>query len=165
MGSIRGYAHSGIIHATNSVLQARCAMRFAGRCLFLAHPRQILTQSFEDRSTRLVAGTAQLFYAKVLVALPFSSGFPSFSRLACLLASLQHSPLLVAARCRHSLRHRFSAGLTLRSLTDCFISTRPISYRSPSRAASQYQHSITDKNKQDQTPPNSIVTPGTHRIS
>lgn len=66
-------------------------MRFAGRCLFLAHPRRILTQSFEDRSTRLVAGAAELFYAKALVALPFSSGFPPFSCLACLLASLQHS--------------------------------------------------------------------------
>jgi hypothetical protein len=86
-------------------------MRFAGRCLFLAHPRQILTQSFEDKSTRPVAGAAELFYAKALVALPFSSGFPPFICLAaCWLHCNIHS-LLVAARCRHSLRHRFPAGL------------------------------------------------------
>lgn len=91
--------------------EAQSAMRFVGRCLFLAHPRQILTQSFKDKSTRLVAGAAELFYANALVALPFSSGLSPFSCLTCLLASLQHSPLLVTARCRHSLRHRFPAGL------------------------------------------------------
>jgi hypothetical protein len=90
---IRGYAHSGFVHATDSVLQAQCAMRFAGRCMFLAHPRQILTQSFEDKSTRPVAGAAELFYAKALVALPFSSGFPPFICLAaCWLRCNIHTP-------------------------------------------------------------------------
>ena len=91
--------------------QAQCAMRFASCCLCLAHPRQILTQSFKDKSTRPVAGAAELFYAKALVALPFSSGFPpSFALLLVWLHCNIHT-LLVAARCRHSLRHRFPAGL------------------------------------------------------
>lgn len=77
-----------LVHATNTVLQAQCAMRFAGRCLFLAHPRQMLTQSFKDRSTRLVAGAAELFYAKALVALPFpQASLPSFALLVGFVAT------------------------------------------------------------------------------
>lgn len=86
-------------------------MRFAGRCWFLAHPRQILTQSFKDKSTRPVAGAAEFCLREGLVALPFYSGFPPFICLAaCWLHCNTHS-LLTTARCRHSLRHRFPAGL------------------------------------------------------
>lgn len=56
---------------------------------------------------------------------PFlQAALPSLALLACLLHRNIHT-LLVAARCRHSLRHRFPAGLPLRSLTDCFISSHP----------------------------------------
>lgn len=89
-----GYTHRGLVDATSSVLQAQCALWFAGHCLFLAHPRHILTQSFEDRSTRLVAGAAQLFYANALVALALFFRLPSLL-LPCLLvgfiATIAHS--------------------------------------------------------------------------
>jgi hypothetical protein len=63
-----------------SLPKARCGS------LFLAHPRQILTQSLQVDAAR--GRAAQLFYAS---ALPFSSGCPPFSCLACLFAPSQHS--------------------------------------------------------------------------
>ena len=98
-----------------SLPKARCGS------LFLAHPRQILTQSLQVDAA--CGRAAQLFYARVHC--PFlQAALPSLALLACLLHRNIHT-LLVAARCRHSLRHRFPAGLPLRSLTDCFISSHP----------------------------------------
>lgn len=79
----RGYAHPGLVHATNVLPTAQCALRFAGRRLFLAHPRRIPTQSSKDMSTRLVAGAAELFHAN---ALPFSFNPHSLLSPCCLLA-------------------------------------------------------------------------------
>jgi hypothetical protein len=88
------------------------------------------------KSTRLVAGLLS-FSTRVPWSLALFFRLPSLlALLACSLHRNIHT-LLVAARCRHSLRHRLPAGLPLRSLTDCFISSHPFITVEPSRAASQ----------------------------
>lgn len=105
-------------------------------------------------------GLSGLLSFSTRVHCPFlQAALPSLALLACLLHRNIHT-LLVAARCRHSLRHRLPAGLPLRSLTDCFISSHPFITVDPSRAASQYQHSTTDQTKKTTCNSHSTVTPG-----
>jgi hypothetical protein len=137
---IRGYAHSGIIHATNSLLQPKAAMRFVGRAGSWPTPVQSWPNLSKTGQRGLSPALLSFSTRTPWSHCPFlQASLPSFALLA-LLAHCNFHSLLVTARCRRSLRHKPTAGLSLRSLTDCFYSPPPFIQRCPSPAASQYHH-------------------------